>query len=240
MMLDVCIHADGEMLVDAIYTSPIAGIEPPIRHGLQVGITLTDVERIARLRDVHQLSDVRQRNGAATIGIERLAMLIERIGEVEVHHRIVVVAVHRVVLVVAVVVHVLPAELLLNLQIIIHIAIIVRQRLAVVQHQAHAVLVLTVALFRRVGSIECQQSPVVGIWQFTDSMRSTDSPLWTQPVQTIQMVIVIVIAIADACPGRDREVLRQTQPIGQIATDIIIIVRTIIVLVTLVDGTHLT
>ena len=58
-MLDVCIHTDGDVLVNAVNACPIAGIKPPIGHWLQVRVTLTDIKRVTRLGDIYQLADVR-------------------------------------------------------------------------------------------------------------------------------------------------------------------------------------
>ena len=143
-------------------------------------------------------------------------------------------------LIVAVIVHVLPTELLQERHIIIEVSVIVCQRLAIVQHHAHTVLVLTTALLRRVGSIKGQQAPVVSSWQLTDSMWSTDGPILSQPVQAVKMTVIIVIVIADARSGRDREMLRQAQTIGKVTSYIIVIVRTVTILVALVDSAHLT
>ena len=103
-------------------------------------------------------------------------VLVKAVVKVKIHLRIAVVTAHRRMQRVAVVEHMLSAELLCKRYIGIHIAIIVGQRLAVVQTQSSSILVLSIALFRRVRGVKGHQSPVVCDRQFTHGVLSVHVP----------------------------------------------------------------
>ena len=126
-------------------------------------------------------------------------VFVETIVEVEVQFQVVIVVVHGGMQRIAVVRHVLAMELLCQHDVIIQVTIVVLQRLAVVQHHAGTILVFPIALLRRVGGIKGQRQLVAG-WQRSHRIRSTDGPLRSQPVQTIDMVVVGIVVVVDTEP----------------------------------------
>ena len=108
--LDITIQADVQLLVCAVLTTAIAGIKGPIGHRFQIRITQTDVQRIGRRLDIHQLTDARHVMIALCIGADGFVPVVERVLEVEIHLWQVVVLLHGSLHLVVFVGHVVATE----------------------------------------------------------------------------------------------------------------------------------